>query len=205
MLQKLKRRILVHRKWLIVLHVCSSMKHASLSRQTVALLPLCFCTFHQNLFCTKTCLVPFVKPFPPFKLKSVLYWYIVQQNRFPMCVLHPGLWVKKHDDLSLCEGELLQWNRLIKIKILTVTLFWQFKACVLCQFFLKSLYIFKVSQGRKWNFNSERFWSHVIHTNCRKWKKVIHYWQLGKNKPWQKKPTDSTQKLWFYFEPCISW
>ena len=66
------------------------------------------------------------------------------------------------------------------MNILTLTLFWQFKACVLCQFFLKSLCIFKVSQGRKWNFNSERFWSRVIHTNCRKWKQVIHYWQWEK-------------------------
>ena len=75
MLQKLKRRILVHHKRLIILRVCSSMKHASLSRQTVALLPLCFCTCNQDLFCTKTCLVLFVKPFPSFKLKSVLYSY----------------------------------------------------------------------------------------------------------------------------------
>ena len=103
-----------------------------------------------------------------------------------------NLCVKKHHCLSLSEGELLQWNTLIKMKILMMTLFWQFEACVLCQFFLKSLYIFKISQGRKWNFNSERVWLHVICTNCGKWKQVIHYWQLGKNKPWQKKPTDST-------------
>ena len=44
-------------------------------------------------------------------------------------------------------------------------------------------YIFKVSQGRKWNFNSERFWSHVIRE---KWEKVIHYWHPGKNEPWER-------------------
>ena len=83
-----------------------------------------------------------------------------------MCVLHPGLWVKKHDGLSLCEGELLQWNTLIKIKIVTVTLFWQFKACVLCQFFLKSLYIFKISQGRKLKFeiSIQKDFGHVSYT-----------------------------------------
>ena len=85
MLQNLKRRILVHRKRLIVLQVCSSMKHASLSRQTVALLPLCFCTFHQNIFCTKTCLVLFVKPFLSFKLKSVLYWYCSTEQISHVC------------------------------------------------------------------------------------------------------------------------
>ena len=40
------------------------MKHASLSRQTVVLPPLCFCTiFNQdlNVFCTKTCLVPLAR------------------------------------------------------------------------------------------------------------------------------------------------
>ena len=85
MLQKLKRRILVHRKRLIILRVCSSMKHASLSRQTVALLPFCFCTCNQDLFCTKTCLVLFVKPFPLFKLKSVLYSYCLTTQISHVC------------------------------------------------------------------------------------------------------------------------
>ena len=96
MLQKMKRRILVHRKRLIILHVCSSMKHASLSRQ-----PLHYCLYvsalncNQDLFCTKTCLVPFVKPFPPFKLKSVLYFIhgikFDRMDLIPMFVLHSGL------------------------------------------------------------------------------------------------------------------
>ena len=83
----MKRRILVHRKQLIILRVFSSMKHARLSRQTAALLPLCFCTFNQNLFCTKTCLVPFVKPFPSFKLKSVLYWYCSTEQISHVCAM----------------------------------------------------------------------------------------------------------------------
>ena len=37
-----------------------------------------------------------------------------------MFVLHLGLWVKKHDDLSLFERELLQWNTVIKVKIATM-------------------------------------------------------------------------------------
>ena len=53
----------------------ASVKRANFSRQTVALPPLCFCTCNQDLFCTKTCIVPFVKPFHSFKLKSVLYSY----------------------------------------------------------------------------------------------------------------------------------
>ena len=87
MLRKLKRRILVHCKQLIVLRVCSSMKHASLSRQTVALLSSCFCTCNQDLFCTKTCLVPFVKPFPLFKFKSVLYSYCLTAQISHFCSL----------------------------------------------------------------------------------------------------------------------
>ena len=31
-------------------------------------LPLCFCTCNQDFFYTKTCLVPFVKPFYSFEL-----------------------------------------------------------------------------------------------------------------------------------------
>ena len=142
-----------------------------MSRQTVALLPLCFCTCNQDLFCPKTCLVTFLKPFPLFKLKSVLYSYKVRQTGFPMFVVHSGLWMIE-------EAQRLP---VIKMKILTVTLFWLFKACVMCKIFLKSLYIFKVSQGRKWNFKSERFWSRVIQANCRKWKQVIHYWRPWKN------------------------
>ena len=56
-----------------------------------------------------------------------------------MFVLCPGLCVKKRDGLSLFERELLQLNTSIKMKILTVTLFWQFKACVKCKIFFKSL------------------------------------------------------------------
>ena len=66
------------------------MKRANLSRQTVALAPLCFYTCNQDLFCTKTCIVPFVKPFLSFKLKSVCI-HIALQNGFPMFVLRPGL------------------------------------------------------------------------------------------------------------------
>ena len=70
-------------------------------------------------------------------------------DRFPMFLLRPGLGLKKHDGLSLFERELLQRNTLIKMKIPTMTLFWRFKACVMCEIFSESLYIFKVSQGRK--------------------------------------------------------
>ena len=65
------------------------MKHASLSGQTVVLPPLCFCTMcNQDLkvyFCTKTCLVPFVKPFHSFKLKSVLYSYCLTKGISHVC------------------------------------------------------------------------------------------------------------------------
>ena len=51
--------------------------------------PLSFCTCNQDIFCTTSFLVSFVKPFHLFKLKSVLYSY-GQQKRFSMFVLHPG-------------------------------------------------------------------------------------------------------------------
>ena len=137
---------------------------------------------HQNLY-TAFC--------EAFSLESQFCIHIAQQNGFPMFVLRPGLWVKKRDCLSLFERQLLQWNTLIKMKIPTVTIFWQFKACVMCEIFLKSLYIFKVSQGRKWNFNSERFWSRVIHANRGKWKKWFIIDIRKQNRPWQKKPSDS--------------
>ena len=57
--------------------------------------------------------------------------------------------MKKRNDLSLFERELLQRKSLTKMKIQMVTLFWQFKACVMCEISLKSLYLFKDSQGRK--------------------------------------------------------
>ena len=48
------------------------------ARQTVALPPLCFCKCYQDLFCTKTCLVPFLieKPFHSFKWSQfcIHYW-----------------------------------------------------------------------------------------------------------------------------------
>ena len=188
MLQKLKRRILVHRKWLIVLHVCSSMKHASLSRQTVALLPLCFCTFHQNLFCTKTCLVPFVKPFPPFKLKSVLYWYCSTEQISHVCA--PPWSVSEE-----ARRFVFVWRGIVAMKYVNqnkdcdryIILAVQ-SMCFVPILFKITLYFQDFSRKKIeiWNFNSERFWSRVIHTNCRKWKQVIHYWQLGKNKPCQK-------------------
>ena len=61
------------------------MKRANLSRQTVALAPLCFYTCNQDLFCTKTCLVPFVKPFLSFKLKSDLYSYCSTERISHVC------------------------------------------------------------------------------------------------------------------------
>ena len=53
----------------------ASVKRANFSRQTVALPPLCFCTCNQDLFCTKTCIVPFMKPFHSFKLKCFTQTY----------------------------------------------------------------------------------------------------------------------------------
>ena len=90
-LKTLKRSILVHREQLIMCKriICLSVKHVSLCSQTVELVPLCFCTCNKDLFCMKSFLVSFVKPFHSFKLKSVLYSYC-QQNRFSMFVLHPG-------------------------------------------------------------------------------------------------------------------
>ena len=64
------------------------MKHASLSTQTVVSPPLCFCTIRNqdiNVFCTKTCLVLFVKPFHSFKLKSVLYSYCLTKGISHVC------------------------------------------------------------------------------------------------------------------------
>ena len=72
----------------ILLRIYSSMKHASLSRQTVVLPPSRFCTIRNqdvNAFCTKTCLVPFVKPFHSFKLKSVLYSYSLTKGISHVC------------------------------------------------------------------------------------------------------------------------
>ena len=43
----------------------------------------------NTYFAQKVFLELFVKPFPSFKIKSVLYSYS-QQNRFPMFVLCPG-------------------------------------------------------------------------------------------------------------------
>lgn len=60
----------------------------------------------------------------------------------------PGLWVKKRNDLSLFERELLQRNSLIKMKIPMVTLFWQFKAWVICEICLKSLYFQSFSRKK---------------------------------------------------------
>ena len=62
------------------------MKHASLLRQTVALLPLRFCTCNQDFFHTKTRLVLFVKP---FHLNSNQSQFCIHE--FPMFVLRPGL------------------------------------------------------------------------------------------------------------------
>ena len=42
---------------------------------SVALPPLCFYMCNQDFFCTKTCVVPLVKPFHLFKLKSVVFIY----------------------------------------------------------------------------------------------------------------------------------
>ena len=47
--------------------------------------PLCFCMCSQDLFCTKTCLVLFVKPFHSFKLKSVLYSYCLTERNSHVC------------------------------------------------------------------------------------------------------------------------
>ena len=58
------------------------MKHASLSRQTVVL-PIR--NQDVNVFCTKTCLVPFVKPFHSFKLKPVLYSYCLTKGISHVC------------------------------------------------------------------------------------------------------------------------
>ena len=103
-------------------HLFKWVKHANLSRQSVALLPLCLCTCNKDLFLHKNCLVPFVKPFHSIKFKLVLYSHIAWPNGFPMFVLHLGLWVKKHNNyLSLFERELLQWNMVIKMKIPTAT------------------------------------------------------------------------------------
>ena len=141
---------------------------------------------NEDLFCTKTCLVSFVKPFHSLKL---LKSYISTEWISYVCaLLGLLLWVKK------CHGLRFVWNKgivvmkhmLIKMKIPTVTLFWQFKACVMCEIFLKSRHtcFFKASQRRKWNFNSERFWSQVINTIfAESEKKWCHYWQPGKSKP----------------------
>ena len=56
--------------------------------------------------------------------------------------------MKKRNDLSLFEGELLQRNLLIKMKILMGPLFWQFKACVICEICLKSLYFQSFSRKK---------------------------------------------------------
>ena len=134
---------------------------------------------HKNLF-SVICEV-----FSLVQVKVSFVFILFDRTDFPcLCSALVCDWRSMTVCLRL-KGNCCNEIMLIKMKILTVTLFWQFKVCVLFQFFLKSLYIFKVSQGRKWNFNSERFWSHVIHANCGKWKQVIHYWQPGKNKPWQ--------------------
>lgn len=66
-----------------------------------------------------------------------------------MFELRPGLWVKRRNDLSLFERELLQRNMSIKMKILMVTLLiGQFKACVICKVFLKSLYFQSFSRKK---------------------------------------------------------
>ena len=56
------------------------MKRANLSRQTVALAPLCFYTCNQDLFCTKTCILPFVKP---FHLKVSFVFILLNRTDFP--------------------------------------------------------------------------------------------------------------------------
>ena len=85
MLQKLKRRILVHRKLLhvIILLVCSSMKHASLSRQTVALLPLCFCTCNQDLFCIKNLFSAVCEAFFLIQVKVSFVFILFDRTDFP--------------------------------------------------------------------------------------------------------------------------
>ena len=85
MLQKLKRRIIVHLKLLhvIILRVCSSMKHASLSRQTVALLPLCFCTCNQDLFCTKNLFSAVCEAFSLVQVKVSFVFILFDRTDFP--------------------------------------------------------------------------------------------------------------------------
>ena len=135
-----------------------------------------------NLFCTKNLFSAVCEAFSLIQVKVSFVFILFDRTDFPCFVLRPGLWVKKHDGLSLSEGELLQWNTLIKMNILTVTLFWQFKACVLCLLrFLKE----------ESEISIQKDFGHMSYTQiCGKWKQVIHYWQPGKNKPWQKKPTD---------------
>ena len=146
------------------------MKHASLSRQTVVL-PIR--NQDVNVFCTKTCLVPFVKPFHSFKLKPVLYSYCLTKGISHVCdppwfeseeaqqfvyewrsttvclnkvaYFRLGHTPKKRAvHDALFKRELLKWNTLIKCTFLRWHYFGSLKH-VMCEIFWKSLYIFKIS------------------------------------------------------------
>ena len=71
------------------------MKHAILSRQTIALLPLCFCMCNQDLFCTNNF---FVFVFSLIQIKGSFVFKLLD-NRFPMCVSEEPqrfVWAKWH-------------------------------------------------------------------------------------------------------------
>ena len=48
-------------------------------------MPLGFCTYNQDLCCTKTCFMPFVRPFHSFKLKIIFYSYCSTEGISHVC------------------------------------------------------------------------------------------------------------------------
>ena len=172
------------REFLFNVCICSSMKHASLLRQTVALLPLRFCTCNQD-FLTQKLVQYCLWSLFTHSNRSQFCIHIAWQNRFPLFVLRPGLWVRKHDGLFyfgswkhvLCAKS--SQNHLIFSSFLqedSETSIQKNLGRVLHNWFLA---------------DSVKIISVAVHTS-KSWKvKKSDSWQLVKNEPWQKKPTDS--------------
>ena len=155
-------------------------------------------------FAQKTCLVLFAKPFPLFKLKSVLYSYCSTEQISHVCSLP---WFVSEE----APRFVFVWRGIVAMKYVNqnedsdgdIILVVQ-SMCFVPILFKITLY-FQGFSRKKVKFQFRKV---LVTCHTRKLRKVETSDSLlttGKNKPWQKKPADSTQKLWFYFEPCISW
>ena len=109
MLQKLKKRILVHHERLILLRVFrewNTQVCLDIPLRYVVDVSACIIRIY-TVFCTKTCLVPFVKPFHWFKL---LYVFLAFS-------FHLSMW-SKHCYLSN------SWYRYLLILISQISVLW---------------------------------------------------------------------------------